>query len=234
VVLFRDDDEQKLPQPLQSRLAAVRNAGRYRHDVLLDPQAFAQLKQALEDQLHGVHMGLPGAPRVSLFDGQHASLIVQTQQAYVGDLKEVPDPDKSKSGWHYDPVIQTTTATGFVFNMTACPSPDGRTVFVDLHGTCARLLDLIPEQFGTGRDGVIGSIQRPVLSVFKIDAACAIPDQQPLLLGGSTEIKSGDPEFNANSPSRPATDARVKALTEKDSHRHFYLVLRPKIVLQKQ
>jgi bla regulator protein BlaR1 len=228
IIVLDESVEKKLPDEVQRRLAAVRHAGRYRRDEFLSQEQSGQLIRAVQSDASTTSLT---APRLTLFNGQHAVLVVQTQQAYVADMKRVPNAGSdAKAPWHDEPVVKSCTATGVVLDVVACTAPDDKSVFVDLHNSMARLLGMPSEMYGDGREAGQNKIQRPVLSMFKINAACGIPDKTDLLLGGSDTIDSGDPAFNANSPSRPATDAEIKRLTEEQSHRHVYLLIRPTIL----
>jgi beta-lactamase regulating signal transducer with metallopeptidase domain len=220
-ICLTDAMESKLPANLRSRLAAVRNAGRFRRDQFLTDGELTQLIQAVQENKDAT---LLTAPRLTLFSGQIAVLVVATQQAYVADMKKVPATTTQPS--HWEPIPATTTATGVTLKVTSCASPDGATVFVDLHDQIA-LLKLIPEQYGT--DPTAGKIQRPVLDSFKVDAACGIPNRLTLLMSGQYEIDSGDPAFNADSPDKTASNAEVEKL-RADMHSHEYLLVKPTIL----
>jgi len=227
VVFLEDSAEKQLPADLQNQLALVRNAGRYRRDVHLTSEQRIALFRAIQNT------DRPG-PRVTLFSGQHAAMVIQTQQAYVGNLTEVCTlGEGNRPQWHFEPVVETITATGVIFQVSACPSPDSKTVFVDFRASVAKLLEVLPEQFIGTHSQTPGTIQRPVLCTYQMSGAVAMPDDSSLLLGTKPEINSGDMAFNANSPSRPATDAAIKRLAETASHGHLYLLLRPKIHVQK-
>jgi hypothetical protein len=230
-VLIDESAERKLSIGLQRQLALVRNAGRYRRDVYLSSE---QKKELLAVVQGSATTNSLGNPRLTLFSGQRAATIVQTQQAYVAKLAEVTSGSKNdKSQRMYEPVVQTITANGVVLQVTASAAPDGKSVFIDLNATAARLLNLLTEQFAGAEHDASATIQRPVLWTFKLNAACAIPDDTTLIMTGNTNIDSGDPTFNAASPSRAGSSAQIKLLTEQQNHKHAYLLVCPKVIVQK-
>jgi beta-lactamase regulating signal transducer with metallopeptidase domain len=229
-VSVEDSTEKKLPAEVRSRLASVRNAGRYRRDEFLTDEHVKLLLHVIEGDKSSSNVT---APRLTLFNGQTAVLVVASQQAYVGGLKEVRGTGNGTHiDSHYEPDVRTCTAEGIVEKIMVCTAPDNRSVFVEIHDQLERLLALSKEQ--CIRNGaVVGEIQRPVELACKLDAACGIPDRSTLLLSGTETIDSGDPKFNADSPSRAATDAKVKQLSEQQSHRHLYVLIEPRILALK-
>ena len=214
--------EAMLPDHLQGRLALVRNAGRFRCDQFVTDEDVHQLVQVASASPAASSLT---APRLTLFSGQTAVLVVQSQQAYVGDMKKVLA--STTQPLHYEPITQSTTATGVTVKITTCISPDGKTVFVDLDDQVARLLDLLPEQYG--RNASAGKIQRPVFATFKRKAACAIADSSTLLLGGVNQIDAGDAKFNADSPDKSANEAKVQTIRSEHAS-HEYLLIKAKIL----
>ena len=136
------------------------------------------------------------APRLTLFSGQRALLVVQTQQAYVSDLTPVVAPGAAL----FDPQVSTTVATGVVLSVQATVSPDRKYVFMNLEPQLARLRALA--QFSvsavvtptatnnggaTGASQIIqGTIQLPTIDVTQVRTSCSVPDGATLLLGGQT------------------------------------------------
>jgi type II secretory pathway component GspD/PulD (secretin) len=135
------------------------------------------------------------APRLTLFSGQRAVLIVQTQQAYVSGLTPVVAPGAAL----FDPQVQTTTATGVVLSVQATVSPDRKYVFLDLRPQLARLRALVPFSISavvqpvnnvvggtTTPEIVTGTLQLPTIDITEVETSCSVPDGATLLLGGQT------------------------------------------------
>jgi general secretion pathway protein D len=134
------------------------------------------------------------APKLTLFSGQTAVLIVQTQQAYVSNLTPVVAPGAAL----FDPQVQTTTATGVVLKVQATVSPDRKYVFMNLQPQLARLRALVPFSIsavvtpvnnsitGTTPQIVSGTLQLPTIDITEVETSCSVPDGATLLLGGQT------------------------------------------------
>ena len=134
------------------------------------------------------------APRLTLFSGQRALIIVQTQQAYVSNLTPVVAPGAAL----FDPTVSTTTATGVVLSVQATVSPDRKYVFLDLQPQLARLRALVPFSIsavvtpvnntitGTTPQIVSGTLQLPTIDLTVVRTSCSVPDGATLLLGGQT------------------------------------------------
>jgi type II secretory pathway component GspD/PulD (secretin) len=136
------------------------------------------------------------APRLTLFSGQRAELIVETQQAYVSDLTPVVAPGVGL----FDPDISTTTAVGVVLSVLATVSPDRKYVYLDLQPQLARLRALVPFTISaviapvatiggvvTGTSQIVqGTLQLPTIDTTIVKTSCSCPDGATLLLGGQT------------------------------------------------
>lgn len=142
------------------------------------------------------------APRLTLFDGQRALIVVETQQAYVSNLTPIVGTGVGL----FQPTVSTTVANGVVLSVLATVSPDRKYVYLDLQPQLARLRALVPFQvqgvvngnttsFGgvgvsTNSSIISGTIELPTLDITQVETSCAVPDGATLLLGGQT--LSGD------------------------------------------
>lgn len=135
------------------------------------------------------------APRLTLFSGQRAEIIVETQQAYVSDLTPVVAPGVGL----FDPTVSTTVASGVVLSVLATVSPDRKYVYLDLQPQLARLRALVPFSIsavvqpvtvGNGQVGqtqiVNGTLQLPTIDTTVVKTSVSCPDGATLLLGGQT------------------------------------------------
>jgi type II secretory pathway component GspD/PulD (secretin)/tetratricopeptide (TPR) repeat protein len=135
------------------------------------------------------------APRLTLFSGQRAVLVVSTQQAYVSDLI----PVVATGAALFQPVPQTTYASAVVLKVQATVSPDRKYVYLDLQPQLARLRALVPFTISavitpaTGAVGVPttnniinGTFQLPTIDVTQVFTSVSVPDGATLLLGGQT------------------------------------------------
>jgi type II secretory pathway component GspD/PulD (secretin)/tetratricopeptide (TPR) repeat protein len=135
------------------------------------------------------------APRLTLFSGQTALLVVETQQAYVSNLTPVVAPGAAL----FDPQVSTTTAEGVVLSVQATVSPDRKYVFMNLQPQLARLRALVPFSISavvtpvtgsvltpTTPQIVSGTLQLPTIDVTLVQTSVSVPDGATLLLGGQT------------------------------------------------
>jgi general secretion pathway protein D len=135
------------------------------------------------------------APRLTLFSGQRATILVETQQAYVSGLT----PVVATGAALFDPTVSTTTATGVVLTVQATVSPDRKYVYMNLQPQLARLRALVPFSIsavvnntnniigGAANTQIItGTLQLPTIDITTVTTAASVPDGATLLLGGQT------------------------------------------------
>ncbi len=217
-IILDDADEAQLPLAIRQRLATVHGAGRRRTDQVLSDGEFRTLIEAV-----GAIKSADSStcPRLTLFDGQSAVLVMQTQQAYVAGMTLI----ESSGQKTYQPSTDTTTKTGVTEKVLACVAPDGQSVFVNIQFEKAGLAALVSEQFAGAPADKQVTVQVPVLSGLKVNRACSIPDRGTLLLGGEL----------AQNPSTPSTpyvgsNEKIAAIIERDRHRNAYLLIKPTIL----
>jgi general secretion pathway protein D len=135
------------------------------------------------------------APRLTLFSGQRAVLVVRTEVAYVGDLTPVVAPGAAL----FDPTINIATGTGVSLSVLATVSPDRKYVYLDMQPQLSRLERLVPFSISAlvqpvaGPNGVTGAaqevsgtVQLPTVDTTIVQTSCSVPDGATLLLGGQT------------------------------------------------
>lgn len=145
------------------------------------------------------------APRVTLYNGQTATLVVVRQQNYVSDLTPVVG-----SVGLFNPTISTLN-TGIEFWVRAAVSPDRKYVDMDLRPVLTSFNQFSTFTFtsdSTGTDGgtdgggtpatASGTVQLPDLTLTTIQTFVTVPDRGTLLLGGQTI--AGDVEREAGVP----------------------------------
>lgn len=221
-LILDDSDEAQLPTAIQQRLATVHGAGRFRTDQFLSQEEVTSLIRSRGQSKSGVILA---CPRLTLFNGQTAVIVLETQQAYVAGIKVVPSSSHSGKPT-YQPQTDTTPAEAITEKVTVCAAPDRASVFVDLHFQSARLLALLPEHWTGAPPDVDASIQRPLTSFVKLDRACAIPDMGTLLLACPLEDRPAGP--SSTQPS--INDQKIADLVEQDHHRRAYLLIKPTIL----
>jgi len=143
------------------------------------------------------------APRVTLFNGQRAYVLISTQRAYVSDLQ----PIVGTGAVGFDPTPALVN-TGAILDVQATVSSDRKYVTLTLRPQVAQLLNLVNFQVaqatagGTGDDGnagvATGFIQQPEIQITEVRTTVSVPDGGTLLLGGQSlaaeiERESGVP-----------------------------------------
>ncbi|MCY2955128.1 MAG: hypothetical protein NTU53_24640 [Planctomycetota bacterium] len=152
---------------------------------------------------------ITNAPRVTVFNGQQAFVIVAEEQAYVADLEAVVGEGVGL----YNP-IPDVTASGVRLIVQPTVSADRKYVTLSLQPTITKLKNLVnfpvfgmanPNNNPGGGGGVPGAInvfqaniQLPIINVTAVNTIVSVPDGGTLLLGGQTiageiEIEEGVP-----------------------------------------
>lgn len=126
------------------------------------------------------------APRITLYNGQRAYVLVATQQAYVSDLTARQAADGSAM---YDSKIDIIDS-GIVFEARATASDDRRRVTLYLHPRLTHLLGMDDLRVGVDSAGRNLTVQRPRMWTAEIHKTVTVPDGQTLLIRNI--LKPGD------------------------------------------
>lgn len=137
------------------------------------------------------------APRITLFNGQHAWVLVATQQAYVSNL--TPTVGTGVSG--FTPTI-SIVQTGVLLYVEATVSADRKYVTLTLRPELSTLLALQSFTFQGAAASTVGTgvgtgtvttaatpsatIQEPEIQITEVNTTVSVPDGGTLLLGGET------------------------------------------------
>jgi type II secretory pathway component GspD/PulD (secretin) len=155
--------------------------------------------QATQDEVNSSNLT---APRVTLFNGQRAYVLVSTETAYVSNLTPVVGAGIAA----YEPTI-SIVQSGVVLDVTATISADRKYVTLTLRPTLSVLETPIPSfsvsSFGVGATTIGGvatattigaSIQEPEIQITSVRTTVSVPDGGTLLLGGQTLSSEVDRE----------------------------------------
>jgi type II secretory pathway component GspD/PulD (secretin) len=146
--------------------------------------------QATQDEQNSSNLT---APRVTLFNGQRAYVLVSTETAYVSNL--TPVVGNGAAG--FTPTI-SILQSGVVLDVTATISADRKYVTLTLRPTLSVLQNLLnfpvalAVSGGTGAlaggaaASVTSSIQEPEIEITTVRTTVSVPDGGTLLLGGQT------------------------------------------------
>jgi general secretion pathway protein D len=155
--------------------------------------------QATQDEVNSSNLT---APRVTLFNGQRAYIVVSTETAYVSNLTAVV----GNSAVAYNPVI-SILQSGVKLDVTATISADRKYVTLTLRPDLSILQEPIPSYpvtastntntnliGGVGATSTVASIQLPTVEVTSVRTTVSVPDGGTLLLGGQTLSAEQDRE----------------------------------------
>jgi hypothetical protein len=163
----------------------------------LSPEQVNTLLAAIE---HDPETTTLSAPRVMMFNGQRAFVMISTSTAYVGEVQRIKTRDGTNA---FDPVIKTVNS-GVVLDARVNVTGDGKSVALDLHPHVARLLSLEPVLATGGEAGKGPFIQVPRLSTATLHASTTVANDQTVVMRVTPKLKSG---------SAPATQPTTAADT---------------------
>jgi hypothetical protein len=111
------------------------------------------------------------APRITIFNGQRAYVVISTQTAYVKDLK----PIKGKDGQEgYDPEIANVDS-GTKLDVQGAVAANGKTIGLRVRPWLSRLIELEPVEKGRTANGEKLVIQKPRSQTFEADLVASLP-----------------------------------------------------------
>ena len=187
------------------------------------------------------------APRITLFNGQRAYVVVSTEEAYVSDLT----PVVGQSSIGFDPTVSVVNS-GVVLDVTATVSADRKYVTLTLRPELSTLLGLASfPVFGgatatgttvsTGTtptpsfDNAFGFIQEPTIQITQVRTTVSVPDGGTLLLGGTTI--SGEIEREAGVPVLSEIPFLKRAFTNRSyakDEQVLLILVKPTIIIQRE
>jgi type II secretory pathway component GspD/PulD (secretin) len=190
------------------------------------------------------------APRVTLFNGQRAYVLVANQRAYVSDLT----PQVGTGVALFDPEI-SIVESGVVLDVAATVSSDRKYVTLTLRPQLSTLVQLAQFAFQSGGgtqdnntdpDGQItiddssndfgtGVIQQPEIQLTEVRTTVSVPDGGTLLLGGQTI--AGELELEAGVPVLSKIPFLKRLFTNRSMAKDEFVLLilvRPTIIIQRE
>ena len=198
-----------------------------------------------------VNSSIVTAPRITLFNGQRAYVLVSIQRAYVSNLTPVVSTGISS----FAPTIGIVQS-GVLLDVQATVSADRKYVTLTLRPQLANLLDLANFTFQVGASGTAGNgvggiggngfgfvggvaptgvIQEPELQITEVKTTVSIPDGGTLLLGGQT--LAGETEREIGVPVLSKIPFLKRLFTNRSMAKDEQVLLilcRPTIILQRE
>ena len=182
------------------------------------------------------------APRVTLFNGQRAFVLVATTQAYVSDLT----PIVSSNAVGFNPTI-STVQSGVLLDVQATVSADRKYVTLTLRPQLSNLLSLVPFSIGgatvipTGNNASTqpfnstGVVQQPEVQITEVRTTVSVPDGGTLLLGGQTI--SGELEREQGVPVLSKIPFLKRLFTNRAMSKDdqvLLILVKPTIIIQRE
>jgi general secretion pathway protein D len=182
------------------------------------------------------------APRVTLFNGQRAYVLVATTRAYVSDL----NPIVGSGAVGFDPTI-SSVQSGVLLDVQATVSSDRKYVTLTLRPQLSQLIQLVPfstgdtQVFGNGTDTSTqpfsgsGVIQQPEIQITEVRTTVSVPDGGTLLLGGQT--LSGEIERESGVPVLSKIPIIKRLFTNRAMAKDDQILLilvKPTIIIQRE
>ena len=184
------------------------------------------------------------APRVTLFNGQRAYVLVTTQRAYVSNLTPVVSTGIAS----FAPTVSAVN-NGILLDVQATVSADRKYVTLTLQPTLSTLIDLVPFTFQSAASGVAtpggnntiisasstGTIQEPELQITQVRNTVSVPDGGTLLLGGQT--LAGEIEREIGVPILSKIPVLKRLFTSRASAKDeqvLLILVRPTIIMQRE
>lgn len=229
------------PSPALSIGGSAGNPITYGNSILDDFQVSLLLRATQATQ----SSTLLTAPRITLFNGQRAYVVVATQRSYVSDL----NPTVANGAVAYDPDIDIVSS-GVILNVQATVSADRKYVTLTLEPQLARLIRIFEFAFATseanlgGGDGgtgggllqqAVGIVQQPEIEITSVKTTVSIPDQGTLLIGGQT--LSGEIEREAGVPVLSKIPFLKRLFTNRSMAKDdqvLLILVKPTIIIQRE
>lgn len=126
------------------------------------------------------HKTIVTAPRITLFNGQRAYVLVQSQRAYVKSLEISKDASGKIS---YSPDIDVVSS-GVVFDASATATADRKHVTMVLRPRLSTLVALRDVPFPNSPPGENLSVQQPDVQISELRTVASVPVGKTLLLRG--------------------------------------------------
>jgi hypothetical protein len=150
--------------------AAVDRAG---HVVLSERQAAVLLREAQGGTAKQV-----SSPRVTLFENQHAYVLVARQISYVAGFTRGRD---EKGGARFEPVVEVAQS-GIMLEVRASSTPDRSAVALDLHPRSYVLRGMAEQPWKDAPADQKLMVQVPDLRTFKADRLITLPTAHTALI----------------------------------------------------
>jgi beta-lactamase regulating signal transducer with metallopeptidase domain len=153
------------------------------------------------------------APRLTLFNGQRAYVMVGTDRAYVSGFTATKQGD-GKTKWEPETSI---AHAGVTLDVSATCSADRKYVTLTLRPESSRLVGMSTKPFPGPADAPKDlMVEVPQITAQRLQTSASIPDRQTLLLGGVV----ADVDATGQPTTRPSGN--------------FYIMVKPTLIVQRE
>jgi hypothetical protein len=168
---------QKTDAPLRKKLLAAMVPGSVSAESITSEERDAMIKGCT------AHIT---APRLMMFDGRSAYVLVSTDRAYVANVMKVPAKAPATQP-SYEPEIGIVSS-GVAVGVKANIRPQNKTVAVQMKTTMSKLLEL--NTANVDKDPKL-HMQIPVVEMLRFDQLCTLSDGESMLCHGEREVVNG-------------------------------------------
>jgi len=178
------------------------------------------------------------APRLTLFNGQRAYVVVARQITFISDLEPIPDSPG------FDPTL-SVVQSGVILDVEGTVSADRRYVTLTVRPSLATLVEdpprqIVQEAFFQSADNVDpiltrAVIEAPELELTTVRTSVSVPDRGTLMLGGQrivaeTEIEAGVPVLSKI----PVLNRLFTNRSTVKDERTLLILIKPTIIIQSE
>ena len=181
------------------------------------------------------------APRVTLFNGQQASILITREQGYISNFNQQINSTGGILGGVTTATTLTTAAlnTGVTLTVKAAVSADRRYVIMNVVPTLATNEGFtnIGQLGSSTSGGTLAGIflQLPNIDVTQVNATVSVPDGGTLLVGGEKIIGNSEVEVGVPILSKiPGINRLFTNRAMEKDEKTLLVLVRPKIIIQSE
>ncbi len=181
------------------------------------------------------------APRVTLFNGQTASILITREQGYISNFNQQINSTGGILGGVTTATTLTTAAlnTGVTLQVKAAVSADRRYVIMNVQPTLATNEGFtnIGQLGSSTSGGTLAGIflQLPNIDVTQVNATVSVPDGGTLLVGGEKIIGNSEVEIGVPILSKiPGINRLFTNRAMEKDEKTLLVLVRPKIIIQSE
>ena len=181
------------------------------------------------------------APRVTLFNGQQATITISREQGYISNFNQQINSTGGILGGVTTATTLTTAAlnTGVTLVVKAAVSADRRYVIMNVAPTLATNEGFtnIGQLGSSTSGGTLAGIflQLPNIDVTQVNATVSVPDGGTLLVGGEKVIGTSEVEVGVPILSKiPGINRLFTNRAMEKDEKTLLVLVRPKIIIQSE